>query len=647
MIVVPAMADQFPDVPESHWAYKELEQLKTDGLLVGYPDGLFRGGRPASRYEMAVAIFATYNALKTQNAALKTQMEDLERRMAGLATKEDIAALTSRIDALERELARLRNEDIKRLNDLTAFLSDELKKLGADVDAMKRDIRDLAGRVQKLEDARFPFDVSGDLNVVGLGGYGHDDEFGMSVDGRPTGVGRGSYAGGVVGPTRDLTIVHEAALRVVSNEKFDAANKVHFTGTFVEGNMFDGGGRSTTGVAWGNQSQPFPGAPFTESDNHLYIQNLEIGFNQSLWGLNFDARVGRVGVMVSPYIMQRLDATPYFANERWDNGMYQIDGAVLGFNFGKAKLDVFGGRQTNVVTNQGAQINPMIAGQVGIPFTPGGARPVGVNYGAFNVDQSLGAKLSVPLSNTGALNLAYLWLDSNTIIGTPAGGANGVRVMGGDVNFNFSGLGVDAGYSKTDVVYNNRSRVDEDNAAWYVKGTYNRDRWGLMAGYRRIDPQFAAPGDWGRLGIWYNPTDIEGFFGDFHFDINDNLRFRATGDFYRGTDTTIGGVTGLSNDDKITRWTAGFEYKLATNYNLALGYEEVHWDLADRAGFTGGEPRERWYNIGFGFDLTAKAKLSMLWQISDYDSKGVAGFQPFGSDRNRGGLITTQLSIRY
>jgi hypothetical protein len=30
-----------------------------------------------------------------------------------------------------------------------------------------------------------------------------------------------------------------------------------------------------------------------------------------------------------------------------------------------------------------------------------------------SIDQSLGFNLSVPLSNTGALNLAYLWLDAN------------------------------------------------------------------------------------------------------------------------------------------------------------------------------------------------------------------------------------------
>lgn len=652
MIVAPVMADQFPDVPENHWAYKELEQLKTDGLLVGYPDGLFRGGRPASRYEMAVAIFATYNALKTQNAALKTQLDDLARRMDGLATKDEVAALTSRIAALEAEVNRIKSEDIDRLNKLTSFLSDELKKLGADVDAMKKDIDDLKGRVTTLENARFPFDVSGDLNLVMLGGYGTDGHFGISNDGRPLGVGRDSYAGGIVGATRDLTVLHEGAIRVVSNDKFDPSGKVHFVATAVYGNMFDGFGR-TTGTAFGDQSTVRSGAPFMEGDGSLYFQDFAVSFDTSLAGLAFNANLGRVGMKVGPYIFQKLDNTPYFANDRWDDGMYRFDGGILGFNFGKAKLDVFGGRESNVITNQGDQINPIIAGQTGIPFSPGlSARPMGVNFGQFNVDQLMGAKLSIPLTSTGALNLAYLWLDSNTITGGgPTPQANGVHVFGGDVAFNFGGLAITGNYSQSDVVFNNHNRVDDNNKAWAVNAAYNRDRFGIKGGYRNIDPQFAAPGDWGRIGIWYNPTDIRGFMADAHYDLSDSLRLHASGEFYTGTGTTINGVDGLDTDDKINTWKVGLEYKLATNYSLALGYEEVRWDLKDRpgVGFTGGEPTERWYNIGFGFDINSKAKLSFLWQISDYDSKSVAGFNPFGGSDNRakGGLITTQLTIKY
>ena len=75
--------DQFPDVPENHWAYEALSNMKRNGLLVGYPDGLFRGGRPATRYEMAVAIHATYQHLKNITDGLQSQIDELKARPTG------------------------------------------------------------------------------------------------------------------------------------------------------------------------------------------------------------------------------------------------------------------------------------------------------------------------------------------------------------------------------------------------------------------------------------------------------------------------------------------------------------------------------------------------------------------------------------
>src|ERR1041384_6808548 len=82
LLVIPALAqDNFPDVPESHWAYKDLLKMKQKGLLVGYPDGLFRGGRPASRYELAVACHAVWANLKSITDGLKGQIDDIMKRL--------------------------------------------------------------------------------------------------------------------------------------------------------------------------------------------------------------------------------------------------------------------------------------------------------------------------------------------------------------------------------------------------------------------------------------------------------------------------------------------------------------------------------------------------------------------------------------
>ena len=51
----------FPDVPENHWAYEYVSTLAGNGILEGYPDGMFSGERSMTRYEFA-AMF--YRALK-------------------------------------------------------------------------------------------------------------------------------------------------------------------------------------------------------------------------------------------------------------------------------------------------------------------------------------------------------------------------------------------------------------------------------------------------------------------------------------------------------------------------------------------------------------------------------------------------------
>src|SRR5437016_10762653 len=104
LIIVPALAqDNFPDVQESHWAYKDLLRMKQEGLLVGYPDGLFRGGRPASRYELAVAIAAVWNNLKGQLDSLNSQISDLKSKLDQAPTKADLDALRDAISALQAQ----------------------------------------------------------------------------------------------------------------------------------------------------------------------------------------------------------------------------------------------------------------------------------------------------------------------------------------------------------------------------------------------------------------------------------------------------------------------------------------------------------------------------------------------------------------
>ena len=53
--------DFFPDVPENHWAYEYIKGLFDEGIIEGYPDGMFSGERTCTRYEFAAML---YRALK-------------------------------------------------------------------------------------------------------------------------------------------------------------------------------------------------------------------------------------------------------------------------------------------------------------------------------------------------------------------------------------------------------------------------------------------------------------------------------------------------------------------------------------------------------------------------------------------------------
>ncbi|MCI7049522.1 MAG: S-layer homology domain-containing protein [Megasphaera elsdenii] len=47
----------FPDVADNHWAYEYVSKLAGNGILEGYPDGLFKGNQMMTRYEFAAIIY--------------------------------------------------------------------------------------------------------------------------------------------------------------------------------------------------------------------------------------------------------------------------------------------------------------------------------------------------------------------------------------------------------------------------------------------------------------------------------------------------------------------------------------------------------------------------------------------------------------
>ncbi|MBX3118672.1 MAG: S-layer homology domain-containing protein [Fimbriimonadaceae bacterium] len=649
-LAAPASAqDAFPDTPDNHWAYEALARLKNAGLLVGYPDGLFRGGRPASRYEMAVALNALYMKMMGVTDGLAGQIKALEDKInqGGFATAAELRQVRDALAAAQSQIDGMKawGDEIANLKRMAATFEKELASMGVDVEAMKKGFADLEKRVKALEDRKFPIAVSGDLNLWMGNGYSDEERYGVTVDGRPTGIKNGNK----VGIGRDFTVLHEMGLEIEGTNETGPK----WGGTLVVGNTLGAPFSSLIPqsialdrVAFGNQSMTWSGSPFSEGNTDVWWQTLWVKYDTSLWGQNFSATLGRVGHQVGSYFMERPDTTPYFKNKRWDNGDWYFDGGVFDFSLGSADLTVFGGRQSDRYSTNGIDLNPMRAGQSGQWFN-GSARDLGLDKSGNQIfiDQHLGFQLGLPLTDRGRLNLNYLIFDSNSTAGIVGSSDvfNRVVVFGGEFDWKVnSRLNLNAGYSQSNLMLNSDIRLDEDNSAWWAKLKYDGGRWGGYLGYRSIDPQFAAPGDWGRVGLFWNPVDIQGFQAGLRYDLSSRTRIHAGGEWYSGRDTDSSVLTA---DDSLSRLQFKLEHQFAQDWSLLLGSECVYWDFDG----TSASPNEHWYRIGLNHSMGNNTKLMFMWERSDYHADGLNAFNlPFGNGgRQSGGLFTTQISVRF
>lgn len=604
LAVAPAFAqDNFPDVPANHWAYEALETLKRDGVLVGYPDGKFRGSRLATRYEMAVAIHAAYKRMMSMSEGLSEQLKALEEKMGG-GGGGDNGDMKKMISDMQSSIDGMKNwgDDIATLRKLTGEFEKELSGMGADMNDMKSKLGDLDKRVSVLEKMHMPVAISGDLSFYITAGNSRDKKVGMNKEGRI--VGSNEMSGGAqTGWTRDTNVYHEAAL----NLKSTSENGPKWWATMVYGNALGSGGILSDLVNFG-------GGSYTDTSSDMYIPDAGVSFDTSLVGMNFNASVGRIGVEVSPMLFHRPDHSYYFKNSRWDDGMWRIDGGNLAFNFGGAKLGVFAGRSSGRGSVNGSQSD--------------------VNATGF--DGVLGAQVGFNLGTFGKVNAAYIFQDMFTGVASTV--PNRMNTLGVDANLNLvKGIGINAGYGKTTMTHNTKSLgLDELNQQAYANAAWEGSNWGIWAEYRKIQKNYAALGSWRRIGTLWNPAGIQTGTGMIYFKPSANFRLTYTGEFGE----TIDNWLGLASKTKIENHKAGIEYHINDSWNARLGYEDV------RVKATGGDIRQKWASLGLGYNLGTNAMLNFAYEYGSVNN-GVLGWGNGAPGSYRGGFLTSQLTIRF
>lgn len=103
-----ACANPFVDVPSGHWAYDAMEMLSAKGIVIGYPDGTYRGTSPLTRYELAIALARTLAVVDADKvdredlALLVRLMKEFRDELDALGVKAD--DLDFRLGAVEENL---------------------------------------------------------------------------------------------------------------------------------------------------------------------------------------------------------------------------------------------------------------------------------------------------------------------------------------------------------------------------------------------------------------------------------------------------------------------------------------------------------------------------------------------------------------
>jgi hypothetical protein len=566
-----------------------------------------------SRYEFAVAVNNLYMKMMGHVDNLQSQIDALNKKvdtMNGGGPGFDPTELRNQIAAMRRELDGMKGwqSDIDNFKRLASQFEKELAGLGVDVDKLKSDVASLEERVSRLENNNSSVNISGDANMLMLGGVSNDDRPGLLQNGRLTGV---DANGNISGITRDFSVLHELGLNLSGK----ADDNVSWNATLVADNTLN---------AFGNLNAMPTGAAYNKNpDADMYIYNLQVNFSSALAGQGFNAHVGRVGHQVGKFLLKRSDFTVEYDEPRWDNGNFIFDGGILEFNFGGVGINVFGGRNTGVKSTNNVQLNPM-----------------SMNFGmpAAQVDSTLGLEAMFNLGGNGNLKAAYIVHDSD-VNPTLNGGINRATVFGADANFNFGGIGVGASFAQSDLGRGGTRVVSTDNTAFDVNLGWNGNNWGVTAGYERVEPNFMAYGSWGRIGTNWNPRNVQGFYAGAHFTPNSNMNLHLGGSFMEGVQNG-GGI--LGTDDQATTLMLSLDYQLASNWGFRAGIEDVRWDFN-----TGTDPSQRWFNVGFDYKLGNKSNINIFYIHSDVDFKGRQGAFGFGGARYTGGLVGTQLSIRF
>lgn len=702
-----AASGPFADVPTDHWAYQAVDTLQKAGIVIGYPDGTYGGRRAMTRYEFAVAI-ARLLPLINANAASKSDLSALQQQMQSELDSnqqaldalkalvdefqpelqqlgQDVAAIKARLDALEQRLAVVEAEQRRVVihggyNNITQAWVNTNSIDTADLDKDGYRVGD-AGSNSYYEysdygysDARRSHSASGNgYNFIG--------------DGSTIGPGGNTSLWNDIQNYSDvlLTIdgrVSDNAHAIIKLEGGDYANFL----SNLQGYSFYRQNGLDTASAFNNNGSQY--GSFVDVYQAYLDTPVSLG---PLTGA--EVQVGRFGTQFTKYTLMAPNPSSYTAIPEDDSGDYTMDGAKLIFSAGPAHVQVYGAKNDLSADRMWMTAGPSaVAEDAG--YRPGSLYGEGgENYEGYDnvtghdyiVDQSAGGRITFGNTSNWTLGITGILARVNDFGYTgdlpddPYKLAQGTTqtydtlgIYGADFSgvlpfFKASGLTLNAEVAEVQTgsgSHFGNVNSNHANQAWEGTLGWATGPFAIKGGYQEVYSNFAAPGYWGHVATWINPTNVKGPIASASYTFSPRLVLAADGDWYEGAESTPAGLSTLGDyqspltgtGDKLNHYDVGLKYGLTSQYNVDLGYEYDQWNLTDnilsRGMIKSGKPTEQYITIGIGHSFNKNASLKLLYQILDYNDNGT-GFDAYAvstgntNGHEHGGIAVTQFSVKF
>jgi len=616
---------QLNDVPQNHWAYQAIRELVRLRILEGFPDRTFQPNRQVTRAEFAQAIARAYRTLDERIRQLEQRIDRIAPDTPPAPQPTTPEARLRELQQAVQELQQLRSA-VETLQRLAQEFQTELNQIDAGVRDLRRDLDALSERLKSEERRRNR--LTGDVLLAVFGTHSYDKRSAFT------------YNGNAINPSgkflQSVGVLHELGLQVdvPINERIDAQ------ATLIVGNYLP----YTRDAARNADSLSVNTGAYTVGATDVAIWEAYITLPLELFGREFQAQIGRIPLKLTPYTLQRIDPDYYIDAARYDDGAFRADGARLSATFGGVNAQLF------LVSSYGIQSNTT-------RFFP-------IRFANHN------ASVSAPVDQMAALRLQYQFQVAETpvnlgaiymaagvgrnrtfdhIFNTVRTDVNRADVVAFDLSAEFSGLSVAFDYAQSILLRGDNRVVGRNNTAFDIRVSYPfNDRWRGTLGYREIEPYFVAPGNWGRIGYLYNPSDLKGTYFRTDYQVAENLSVALAVDAYTGT-AKLPFNQGYQGRDRVRRVQLDAHYRYAPRLRFHLTYENVGWEINSFAlNNQRGKPEWNYLTLRAVYQLADDTELSVLYQYVSTGGKGVAllsgGPSPTG---NRAGVFATQVGYRF